>query len=105
VFNSSGSRIAGNDNRAAPGETLGKSPYLEYTFTTAGTYYVGVSGAPNSSYSVTTGFGDVVGSTGGYKLFLVNLTPAAASVAGTSLTSLSLRPVGAQLLGEAPTIL
>jgi hypothetical protein len=105
VFNSSGSRIAGNDNRAAPGETLGKSPYHEYTFATAGTYYVGVSGAPNSSYSVTTGFGDVVGSTGGYKLFLVNLTPAAASVAGTSLTALSLRPVGAQLLGEAPTIL
>jgi hypothetical protein len=105
VFNASGSRIAGNDNKAAPGETLGKSAYLEYTFTTAGTYYVGVSGAPNSAYSVTTGNGDVAGSTGGYKLFLVNLTPAAASVAGTSLTTLSLRPAGAEVLGDPRAIL
>jgi hypothetical protein len=105
VFNASGSRLTGNDNRAAPGETLGKSAYVEYTFATAGTYYVGVSGAPNSAYSVTTGFGDVNGSTGGYKLFLVNLTPAAASVAPTSLTTLSLRPVGAQLLTDVRAIL
>jgi hypothetical protein len=81
VFNSAGSRITSNDNRAAPGETLGTSSYLEYTFTTAGTYYVGVSGAPNSSYNAVTGANDVAGSTGGYRLFLVNRTPAAAAVA------------------------
>ena len=72
VFNASGSVLASNDNRAAPGETLAKSAYIEYTFTAAGTYYVGVSGAPNSAYNAVTGTGDKTGSTGGYKLFLVN---------------------------------
>jgi hypothetical protein len=76
VFNASGSVLASNDNRAAPGETLAKSAYVEYTFTTAGTYYVGVSGAPNSAYNPTTGTGDKTGSTGGYSLFLVNRPPA-----------------------------
>ena len=85
VFNSAGSRITSNDNRAAPGETLARSSYLEYTFTTAGTYYVGVSGAPNSSYNAVTGANDVAGSTGGYRLFLVDRTPATAAVGAVSL--------------------
>ena len=59
VFNSAGSRITSNDNRAAPGETLGKDSYVEYTFTTAGTYYVGVSGYGNSVGVPTVG-GEVV---------------------------------------------
>jgi len=99
VFNSAGSRIASNDNRAAPGETLGKSSYLEYTFTTAGTYYVGVSGAPNGSYSAVTGFGDVAGSTGGYKLFLVNLTPAATVTSARASLSLAPSRAADMLLG------
>ena len=99
VFNSAGSRITSNDNRAAPGETLAKSSYLEYTFTTAGTYYVGVSGAPNGSYSVVTGGNDVAGSTGGYKLFLVNLTPAVTAAA----LSTAFAPAGQQ--GDADVLL
>jgi hypothetical protein len=87
VFNSSGSRIASIDNRAAPGETLGTESYLEYTFTTAGTYYVGVSGKGNQSYSAVTGGGDLAGSTGGYQLFIVNRTTAAAAVAASAPSS------------------
>jgi hypothetical protein len=104
VFNPTGSRIAGNDNAAAPGETLGKASYLEYTFTTAGTYYVGVSGAPNSSYGANSGTNDVAGSTGGYKLLLVNRTPAAsARVASAPSSSGALQSVGDVLLGKIST--
>jgi hypothetical protein len=101
VFNSGGSRIASNDNAAAPGETLGKASYLEYTFATAGTYYVGVSGAPNGSYGANSGTNDVPGSTGGYKLYLVNRTPAAGGAPAAPVTSLgALRSDGDVLLGK-----
>ena len=92
VFNSAGSRITSNDNRAAPGETLGTESYLEYTFATGGTYYVGVSGAPNGSYNAVTGANDVAGSTGGYKLLLVNRTTASAVAAASQPLSMSLVP-------------
>ena len=93
VFNSAGTSIASNDNRAAPGETLGKSAYIEYTFSTAGTYYVGVSGAPNSGYNAVTGAGGAAGSTGAYKLFLVNRSAAiSGAVAATSSGVSVLRP-------------
>lgn len=92
VFNSAGSRITSNDNRAAPGEILGTDSYLEYTFTTAGTYYVGVSGSPNASYNANTGANDVAGSTGGYRLFLVNRTTTAAAAFAPQTLSMSLLP-------------
>jgi hypothetical protein len=96
VFNSSGTRLTSNNDRAAPGETLGKSSYLEYTFATAGTYYVGVSGNPNSSYNAATGAGDVAGSTGGYRLFLVNRTAA--------VQALAVMPTAAARQNPLPTV-
>lgn len=78
VFRSNGQQIASNDDGKAPGETASMSAYLEYTFSSGGTYYVAVSGDPNRSYSPTGGGSDVSGSTGGYSLFLTNRTPAAA---------------------------
>ena len=98
VFNSSGSRIASNDNRAAPGETLARSSYLDYTFATAGTYYVGVSGAGNQSYSAVTGSGDLPGSTGGYRLFIVNRTT-------TTVAAASLKPLSAAPAASDPDVL
>jgi hypothetical protein len=46
---------------------------LEFTFTTAGTYYVGVSGKANRTYNATTGAGDVSSSTGGFSITLRNV--------------------------------
>ena len=65
--------MAYNDDAAAPGESGSVESYLEYTFSTAGTYYLGVSGFANSGYSATAGTGDAGGSTGAYTLALRNL--------------------------------
>ncbi|BAY23576.1 peptidase [Calothrix sp. NIES-2100] len=75
VFNSSGTQLATNNDGAAPGEAASKFSYLAYTFTQAGTYYVGVSLNPNSNYSAVSGGGDVagVGATGDYRLTLNDL--------------------------------
>ncbi|MDF5710712.1 MAG: pre-peptidase C-terminal domain-containing protein [Nostoc sp. S4] len=75
VFNSSGTQLAANNDGAAPGEGSSQFSYLAYTFTQAGTYYVGVSLSPNSNYSAVTGVGDVAGSgaTGDYRLTLNDL--------------------------------
>jgi hypothetical protein len=72
LFNSSGTELSENDNGVAPGESAtGKDPYLVYTFSTAGTYYIGISSKGNSAYSPTTGTGDTGGSsTGAYTLTL-----------------------------------
>lgn len=75
VFNQSGSAVASNDNGIGPEETLGQESFIAYKFATAGTYYVSVSGAPNSSYNVLTGLGDVAGSTGDYSLNVQTLDP------------------------------
>src|SRR5207302_9830467 len=69
LFNAAGAQLAFNDNGAAPGETLGKTSYLAYTFATAGAYYVGVSSAGNTAYNPVTGCGGTAGkSTGLYHL-------------------------------------
>lgn len=73
LFDSSGNMLAYNNDGAAPGETLGKSSYLTYTFNNGGTYYIGVSGYPNTSYNVVTGAGSVGGSVGGYTLAINNI--------------------------------
>ncbi len=70
LFNTNGTQLAANDNGIAPGETLHKSPYIAYTFATAGTYYVAVSGKGNQNYNPLTGLGDTVGSTGAFTLDL-----------------------------------
>ncbi|MDZ8261766.1 pre-peptidase C-terminal domain-containing protein [Nostoc sp. ChiQUE01b] len=75
VFSSNGTQLAANNDGAAPSEASSQFSYLAYTFTQAGTYYVGVSFNPNSNYNPVTGLGDVAGSgaTGDYRLTLNNL--------------------------------
>ena len=72
LFDSAGAQLASNDDGTAPGEAASRDSYFEYTFATAGTYYVGVSGNPNRNYSPLLGTGDVLGSTGGYILTLLS---------------------------------
>lgn len=75
LFNASGTQLAFSDDDPAPGETLSHDSYLEYTFATAGTYYLGVSGAGNTGYGALTGNGDTTSpTTGGYALILTDVT-------------------------------
>ncbi|GIW92549.1 MAG: hypothetical protein KatS3mg110_0590 [Pirellulaceae bacterium] len=67
LFDAAGVQLGINDN--APG--LGRDSRLLFTAPRAGTYYVGVSGAPNTSYNpVVQGFG-TPGSTGDYELEII----------------------------------
>ena len=74
LFNASGVQLASNDDGAAPGESSSLESYLTYTFTSGGTFYLGVSGYGNSSYNPTTGAGDTNGSTGDYSLTVQSLS-------------------------------
>ena len=79
LFNAGGTQLAFNDNGAAPGETLGKDAYLEYTFTSAGTYYIGLSAAGNIAYNASNGNGDTTtATTGAYTFNFKDVTPAPA---------------------------
>ncbi len=74
LFNSSGQQLAFNNDAAAPGEGfVGFDAYLRYTFTVAGTYFVGVSNFTNNQYSPISGSGTVAGgfySIGDYTLIV-----------------------------------
>jgi hypothetical protein len=85
LFNASGVQLASNNDGAAPGEGGSTSAYLEFTFSTAGTFYLGVSANPNRTYNPRTGAGDVAGgSTGGYRLTLTDRTRGTVSAAVAS---------------------
>ena len=71
LFNSSGTQLAADNGGRGPGELESSESYIEYTFTSGGTYYVGVSGFPNSNYNAVDGSGDTAGTTpGAYKLVI-----------------------------------
>ncbi len=50
LFDASGNEVSSNDDGTGPGETGGPDAFIDYTATTAGTYYVAVSGKGNSVY-------------------------------------------------------
>lgn len=69
LFDGSGNQLARSDDDPAPGESSSSESFLEYTFGTAGTYFVAVSGYPNTTYNPVTGGGDQdSNSTGLYRL-------------------------------------
>jgi hypothetical protein len=78
IFNKQGTQLKANNDGAAPDESPRRDnthSYLEYTFTTGGTYYVGVSAFPNGSYHAIEGTHDSMGlfEEGDYKLILTPL--------------------------------
>jgi len=67
LFDTAGNELAANDNHNGALE-----PFLEYTFTTGGTYYLGVSAAGNINYDPVTGESDSAGPTSGdYELTIM----------------------------------
>jgi SdrD B-like protein/pre-peptidase len=75
LFDATGRQLAFNDNGRAPGESqasAGAESYFEFTFSKAGTYYLGVSGRGNAGYNPITGAGDAPGATGSYLLNLLD---------------------------------
>lgn len=90
VFDSQGQQLAFNNDAVAPGESqVGFDAYLRHTFIAAGTYYVGVANANNTSYNPATGNQDTAGglhSIGDYRLIVTRITgedPVADSLAVT----------------------
>ncbi len=73
VFDASGTELVANDDGRGAGEGWTYESFAQYTFPSAGTYYVGVSGYGNTGYNPTTGAGDVNGATGKYALTVENM--------------------------------
>ncbi|HEV2292993.1 MAG TPA: zinc-dependent metalloprotease family protein [Tepidisphaeraceae bacterium] len=88
LFNASGTQLAANDDSSAgpAPEYSGLESFIEYTFSTAGTYYVGVSAYQNSAYDPVTGDGDNTStSVGPYTLTITSPAPTTgANFEGTS---------------------
>ena len=65
-----------SENNAAPGESAGLDPYIDFTATKAGVYYAAVSAAGNTSYDPLSLADRKRGTTSGdYKLILEVLRP------------------------------
>jgi hypothetical protein len=90
LFNAQGTELAANNNAAAPGEnSVGIDAYLRYTFTTAGTFYLGVSNDQNVLYDPISGNGDMAGganATGAYQLIVQSIA------VGTPVLMLTINP-------------
>lgn len=86
LFNSTGTELASSDDAVAPGETDHElQPYLRYSFTSAGRYYLGISSYGNTRYNPVTGSGDTQGTTtGGYTVVITDPTPSLSFGGGIS---------------------
>ena len=60
LFDAAGNELANND------DSLGADPFLSYTVSTPGTFYIGVSGAPNRTYDPLSAGGIGMGSSGDF---------------------------------------
>lgn len=98
IFNGAGTQLAFNDNAKAPGENLsGYDSFAQFTFASAGTYFVGVSSRFNTFYDPLTGTGDIAGTSnalGTYSLTIQQTLPT------VPVTNLSLS-VDSVLISEA----
>lgn len=65
LFDSAGKLLKLNDDGAASGEGASIDSYLQYTFKTAGTYYIAVSDHLNTAYNPKSGAGDTGAGTKG----------------------------------------
>ena len=93
LFDAAGNLLAQNDDGAAPGEELGKDPFLVHTFgPVAGTpsYYLVVSAAGNHAAHPGLLTGRVLASTGAY-----TITMMAADLVGASIATAPVAPAPA----------
>ena len=72
LFDGSGNELSSSDDDTGLGtEYVLVESYIQYTFSTSGRYYIGVSGYPNLSYDVNSGLGDDSnGFVGSYELVI-----------------------------------
>ena len=101
LFNASGTQLGYSDDDPAPGESSSTESYLEYTFTSSGRYYVGVSGFSNIAYDPVTGYGDASGVTGEYSLILTDVTTAQCSYVLSPVSAVVGADPGSQSFGVA----
>lgn len=76
LFNAQGQSLTNGSNSGgpAPRENGTREGYLERTFESAGTYFVGVSGLSNVAYNANTGVGDRSTNQGSYRLVITPIT-------------------------------
>ena len=92
LFNSTGRQLASNDDLGGSYDS-----YLAFTATTAGTYYVGVSGYGNAGYTPTRDASGRNGSTGVYQI--------AMGFSGTAATAASRMPGSSmRMMGSADSV-
>jgi hypothetical protein len=82
LFDAGGHQLASNDDSASSRYSL----ISNFNLANAGTYYVGVSGYPNSSYNPTSGGSGKAGATGDYQLSLTLVTPPEIDIAGNGVS-------------------
>lgn len=91
LFNSYGTQVAYNDDEGGGGYGYGYGGSLDsllnYTAPSAGVYYVGVSGALNTSYNANTAGSGVAGTTGTYTIKLLASQPPSGDVPGDTLAA------------------
>jgi V8-like Glu-specific endopeptidase len=105
LFDDNGNELDFSDDDAGPApEVSGLESYIQYTFATAGTYYIGVSGYGNRQYDPVNGDGDSPGSVGGYELVahdlgLVNRPPTDIALSSQSVRE-NIPTQGGVLIGD-----
>jgi serralysin len=76
LFDAAGNQLAFVDDFPAPGELFTLDPFLNFTATTAGTYYIGFSGLSNSNYDpFIEGSGFFPSGTGSYTIEITIAPP------------------------------
>lgn len=76
IFDAAGTQVAANDDGVDPDTGISSTDAaVGYAAPSDGVYYVGVSGAPNNAYSVSTAGSGVAGSTGAYRLQITAIRP------------------------------
>lgn len=79
VFDATGTQLGFSDNDAGPSEVTELDPYLEFEAPTRGAYFLGISGAGNTTYDPTQPGSGQSGETGTYGLTIERLDGGALS--------------------------
>jgi uncharacterized protein YjiK len=103
LFNAAGTQIAVNNDFGGSVDA-----FLNVTVSTAGTYYVGVSGSANTGYNPTTANSGALGSTGDYILKIQRGAVTGTTLSGITATASSGTPaqtgVPSALVGQTITM-